>query len=98
MSSKEALEELFGEARVPKGAPRLSQNGPEGALGSPNGVEVINCRRSRDFKIVQKQLVFVAFLERRVRWRGRGRPKKRKSEGRQVEGTRWAVLGRHWWT
>ena len=98
MSSKEAMEEPFGEARAPKGAPRLSQNGPEGALGSPNGAEVINCRRSRDFKFVQKQLVFVAFLERRVRWRGRGRPKEQKSEGRQVEGRRWAVLGRPSWT
>ena len=98
MSSKEGLEELFGEARAPKGAPRLSHNGPEGALGSPNGVEVIKCRRSRDFKIVQKQLVFVAFLERRVRWRGRGRPKEQKSEGRQVEGRRWVVLGRPSWT
>ena len=51
---------------------RLSQNGPEGALGSPHGSQVINCRRNRNFKFVQKQLVFVAFLERRVRWRGPG--------------------------
>ena len=92
MSSKEALEDRFGEARAPKRGPRLSQNSPEGALGSPNGAEVI-CR-SRDFKINEKQLVFVAFLERRVRWRGRGRPKEQKSEDRQVERRRLAVLGR----
>ena len=92
------LEEPFGEARAPKGAPHLSQNGPEGALGNPNGAEVINCYRSRDFQIVQKQMVFVGFLERRVRWRGCGRPKERKSEGRQVERRRSAVLGRSLWT
>ena len=59
MSSKQALEEPFGEAGAPKGGPRLSQNGPEGALGSLNGVEGINCRRSRGFQIFHKHLLLL---------------------------------------